>query len=129
MLHRLCGPPSIPLSSHLRAYSPGGTLNVLTAAPEGSIPPAPSVHRLRLGLQGYLIPFAPLAFVPQRQLRPSKALSPQVFLVISTHFTATRLIPLTPTALKSASFQGCSAVRLRDLTPDLANHLRTLYAQ
>ncbi len=27
-----------------------------------------SVHRLRLGLPGYLILFAPLAFAPQRQL-------------------------------------------------------------
>ena len=26
------------------------------------MPPTPSAHRLRLGLPGYLIPFAPLAF-------------------------------------------------------------------
>ncbi len=31
------------------------------------MPPTPSVHRLRLGLPGYLILFAPLAFAPQRQ--------------------------------------------------------------
>ena len=31
------------------------------------IPPIPSVQRLGRGLQGYLIPFATLAFVPQRQ--------------------------------------------------------------
>ncbi len=29
--------------------------------------PRTSAHRLQLGLPGYLIPFAPLAFVPQRQ--------------------------------------------------------------
>ena len=52
------------------------------------MPPTPSVHRLQLGLPGYLIPFAPLAFVPQRQKRPSKPLSLLVFLRISTHFTA-----------------------------------------
>ena len=33
--------------------------------------PQPSAHRLRPGLPGYLIPFAPLAFVPQRQKRSS----------------------------------------------------------
>ena len=47
-----------------------------------------STHRLRLGLPGYLIPFATLAFVPQRQKRSSDALSPPVFPMISTHFTA-----------------------------------------
>ena len=31
--------------------------------------PIPSEHRLQLGLQGSLIPFAPLAFVPQRQTK------------------------------------------------------------
>jgi hypothetical protein len=33
----------------------------------GSNPLRPSVHRLGHGLQGYLIPFAPHAFVPERQ--------------------------------------------------------------
>ena len=49
---------------------------------------SPSAHRLRPGLPGYLIPFATLAFVPQRQLSPSVPPSPPVFLMISTHFTA-----------------------------------------
>ena len=31
------------------------------------IPPTPSIHRLRRGLPGYLILFAPHAFEPQRQ--------------------------------------------------------------
>jgi hypothetical protein len=31
------------------------------------MPTTPSAHRLQLGLPGYLIPFAPLAFAPQRQ--------------------------------------------------------------
>ena len=38
-------------------------LNALTPARQGSIPGTPSIHRLGLGLPGYLIPFAPLAFV------------------------------------------------------------------
>ncbi|KAL1536689.1 hypothetical protein AAHA92_29296 [Salvia divinorum] len=43
----------------------GGILNALATALHGSIRTAPSIHRLRLGLLGYLIPFAPLAFVSQ----------------------------------------------------------------
>ncbi len=59
MLHRLCGPPSIPLSFNLAAVLPGGTLNAFAAAQQGSIPATPSVHRLLRGLPGYLILFAP----------------------------------------------------------------------
>ncbi len=61
--------------------------------------PTPSIHRLRRGLPGYLILFAPHAFEPQRQLPSSKPPSPLVFLLISTHFTATLGIPLTSPAL------------------------------
>ncbi len=80
----------------MRPYSPGGTLNALAPARRGSIPRTPSVHRLLPGLQGYLIPFAPLAFVPQRQLMSRNPPSPRVFLSISTHFTATPRIPVPP---------------------------------
>ncbi len=61
--------------------------------------PTPSIHRLRRGLPGYLILFAPHAFEPQRQLPSSKPPSPLAFLLISTHFTATLGIPLTPPVL------------------------------
>ena len=88
----------------MRPYSPGGVLIALTPAQEGSIPPTPSTHRLRPGLPGYLIPFAPLAFAPQRQTQSRKAPSPLVFLPISTHFTATPGIPLSSPALKISSF-------------------------
>ena len=94
-----------------------------------SIPPTPSIHRLQRGLPGYLILFAPHAFVPQRQLRPSKSLSPPVFLLISTHSTATLGIPLTPAALKPSSFGSSSEVEPRDYATNLENRLRTLYAQ
>ena len=63
-----------------------------------------STQRLGLGLPGYLIPFATLAFVPQRQKRPSEPLSPLVFLAISTHFTAPPQVPLTSVSLKPGSF-------------------------
>ncbi len=61
--------------------------------------PTPSSHRLRRGLPGYLILFAPHAFEPQRQSSSSKPPSPLVFLLISTHFTATLGIPLASPTL------------------------------
>ena len=104
-------------------------LIVLTAAQEGSIPPTPSIHRLQRGLPGYLILFAPHAFAPQRQLRPSKSPSPLVFLPISTHFTATLGIPLTSSALKPTSLQSNSNLESWNFTPDLIGRLHALYAQ
>ena len=68
--------------------------------------PTPSAHRLRLGLPGYLILFAPPAFASQRQFRPRRPPSPPVFFPISAHFTATLGIPPSPTELKPAS-SGC----------------------
>ena len=100
----------------MRPYSPGGILIALTPAQKGSIPPTPSIHRLRPGLPGYLIPFAPLAFEPQCQLQSRKPPSPLVFLLISTHFTATLGIPLSSPALKKSSFNpltGLSPALLR----------------
>ena len=85
-----------------------------------------STHRLGLGLPGYLIPFAPLAFAPQRQYRSSGSLSPPAFLLISTHFTAPPEVPQTPTSLEPASIKGTSTVELQDFTPDLASRLRAL---
>ena len=64
----------------------------------------PNIHRLPPGLPGYLIPFATLAFAPQRQLSTSKPPSPPMFFPISTHFTATLGIPLTSPILQSNSF-------------------------
>ncbi|CAM9189811.1 unnamed protein product [Ectocarpus sp. 12 AP-2014] len=45
--------------------NPGGILNALATILHGSIHATSSIHRLQLGLLGYLIPFAPLAFVSQ----------------------------------------------------------------
>ena len=91
--------------------------------------PTPSIHRLRCGLPGYLILFAPHTFVPQRQFLSRKSPSPPVFLLISTHFTATLGIPLTPPILKLYSFQSNSAVEPRAFTSDLHSRLRSLYTQ
>ena len=100
----------------MRSYFPGGILIVLAPAQKGSIPPTPSIHRLRRGLPGYLILFAPHAFEPQRQLSSSKPPSPLVFLLISTHFTATLGIPLSSPILQPGSFNpltGLSPALLR----------------
>ena len=91
--------------------------------------PTPSIHRLRHGLPGYLILFAPHAFVPQRQLEPSRSPSPPMFLPISTHFTATLEIPSASTPLKLHSFKRRQEVKPLNYTPDLHSRLRTLYTQ
>ncbi len=93
------------------------------------MPPTPSVHRLRLGLPGYLILFAPLAFAPQRQEQARNAPSPLVFLPISVHFTATPGIPVSSPALKSSSLRRSSLVEPGAFTPHLLSRLRALYAQ
>ncbi len=88
--------PSIPLS--LRSYSPGGVLNALAAALSPGKDPTPSTHRLRRGLPGYLILFAP-RFRASASVTDQRAFSPPVFLHISTHFTATHGIPLPSASL------------------------------
>ena len=129
MLHRLCGPPAIPLSFNLAAVLPRWDTYCVCDGTECLIHPTPSIHRLRCGLPGYLILFAPHAFEPQRQLQSSKPPSPLVFLLISTHFTATLGIPLTSPALKKTSFSCNSSVKPRAFTTNLISRLRTLYTQ
>ena len=122
----------------MRPYSPGGALNALAPTPRGSIPPASSAHRLRRGLPGYLILFAPHAFAPQRQIRASQPPSPPVFFRISTHSTATPGIPLASTCLQPPSILGTHGVEPRHFThgldrpparalrPIIPNNARTL---
>ena len=129
MLRCLCGPPSIPLSFNLAAVLPRWDTYCVCDGTEDYSSPTPSIHRLRCGLPGYLILFAPHTFVPQRQLRSRKSPSPLVFLLISTHFTATLGIPLSSPALKKDSFSCSSSVKPRDFTTNLPSRLRTLYTQ
>src|SRR4051812_19735054 len=104
-------------------------LNALATTPPGSIPETSSIHRLRRGLPGYLILFAPHAFAPQRQYPPRSPPSPLVFLPISTNFTSTPGIPRPSLVLKLASFGCTSPVKPRAFTSDITNRLRALYAQ
>ena len=99
---------------------------MLSLHPEESKLLPTSAHRLRLGLPGYLIPFAPLAFAPQRQLQTRKSLSPPAFLLISTHFTAPLGVPLSPSKLKKYSFERSSMGKPWDFTFNLYLRLRAL---
>ena len=58
-----------------------------------------SVQGLLLGLHGYLIRFAPLAFIPHCQIRSRKVPSLSLVHIGSTHFTATQCVLLTPPGL------------------------------
>jgi hypothetical protein len=83
------------------------------------VSPTPSTHRLRRGLPGYLILFAPHAFVPQRQSQTSKPPSPLVFLHISTHSTAPHRILLASSGFKPYSFRAPSTVKPWAFNSDL----------
>ena len=102
---------------------------LFSTALRGSILPIPSTHSLGRGLLGYLILFAPHAFVHECQNRSSKLPSPLVFLSISALITTTPIVPLASPDLKIGSFDSKPGVKPRDLTINLPTHLRTLYAQ
>ena len=78
----------------------------------------PSMHRLRHGLPGYLILFAPRAFVTERQKCANRMPSPWVFRMISTHFTTTPYVPSVPHTLEICRFERDFRVELEIVTPD-----------
>ncbi len=122
----------------MRPYSPGGALHGFPTAGSPSASPLPSAHRLRPGLPGYLIPFAPLAFASQRQPTSRNSLSPRAFLPISTHFTAPPEVPVPPTSLQVGRIGATSPVEpgdfngrradppTRALSPVIPNNVRTV---
>ncbi len=83
MLHRLCGPPSIPLSFNLAAVLPRRNTYRVSCGTEGITPPTPSVHRLQCGLPGYLILFAPHTFasasVPDQEIAFATGVPPDIY--------------------------------------------------
>ena len=79
---------------------------------------------LGLGLRRSLICFAPLAFVPQCQESPRCLPSLLVFLTISTHFTATPLVPTPPKTLNPDSIAPHSKVEPWYLKRDFSGNLR-----
>ena len=126
MLHRLCGPPSIPLSFSLATVLPRWDTYCVSCGTEGVRPPTPSIHRLQRGLPGYLILFDTHTFEHQRQLQLSRLPSQSGFFVISKHFTATPRIPPASTALKPSSFNCSATVEPHHFTADLNRRLRSL---
>src|SRR3712207_437385 len=129
MLHRLCGPPSIPLSFNLAAVLPRRRAYRVGCGTEALGAPTPSAHRLRRGLPGYLILFAPHAVAPQRQERTSSPPSPPVFFPISTNFTSTLGIPRASSVLQPRRLKRRPRVEPGTFTPDQRGRLRALYAQ
>ncbi len=59
-----------------------------------------SAQCLLLGLHGYLIRFAPLAFIPHCQNRPRKMPSRLLVQPGLTYFTTTLIVLLAPSGLK-----------------------------
>lgn len=122
----------------MRPYSPGGALHAFAAAACPSASAPPSAHGLRPGLPGYLIPFATLAFAPQRRSESRTSLSPRAFLPISTHFTAPPEVPGPPPPPEVTRFEapppvepGAFSTRrghpsTRPLSPMIPNNVRTV---
>ena len=89
-----------------------------------------SIHRLRLGLQGYLIPFATVAFVSECQYYPVECFR---------HWCSSRNQHISPLhreylllLLKTLSlivFNSLSIVEQYSLTINFLSHLQTLYDQ
>src|SRR6516162_7493010 len=129
MLHRLCGPPSIPLSFNLAAVLPRRCAYRVGCDTEELSSPTSSTHRLQRGLPGYLILFAPHAFAPQRQSRSREPPSPPVFFPISTNFTSTLGIPLSsPEPQQTRDAPPCQVEPVA-LTLDQLRRLRALHPQ
>ena len=122
----------------MRPYSPGGALDAFAAIARPSASTRSGAHGLRRGLPGYLIPFAPLAFAPQRQLESRIPLSPPAFLPISTHFTAPPGVPDPPPLLQAGHVGApspvepgafsirCAGPPTRPLSPVIPNNVRTV---
>ena len=122
----------------MRPYSQGGVLHGFPTTGSPSASPLSSSQRLRPGLPGYLIPFAPLAFASQRQKTSWTSLSPRAFLPISTHFTAPPEVPVPPTSLQAGRIEAPSPVEpgdfsarragppTRALSPVIPNNVRTV---
>src|ERR1044071_7656880 len=102
--------------------------NALASPQKGSIPLTANMHRLGPGLPGYLIPFAPLAFVPQRQELSRDSPSPLVSGMKSSHFTARPSMSVSLPIFEPRSIQCHFKVERGDFSSNLRDRLSTLYA-
>src|SRR2546427_10229895 len=85
----------------------------------------PYTTLFRSGLPGYLIPFAPQGFVPDRRIRSSRTPSPLVVLPGLQDFTPTPEVPPTSPSPKSCSVHALRRVEPSDFHMDLQDRLRT----
>src|SRR5437879_7136876 len=116
------------VDSALRPYSPGGKLNGFPATLRSRTAiGSSSLHRLQLGLPGYLIRFAPPAFIPHRRTRSGRPPSPLVVLRGSEDFTPTPRIPSASPAPWLCSISSSPSVEQVALSGDLQSRLRMLY--
>ncbi len=129
ILHRLCRPPSISLSFNLATVLPRRCTYRVSFATNGVDSAHSKCTPFTARTTRVSNPVCSLAFVPQCQVSSRDSPSPLVFLSISTHFTATPRIPVSPPTLERESFQCSSRVEPGDFTSNLPRHLRTLYAQ
>src|SRR5207247_2309796 len=128
LLRRPSARPLFPYTTLFRSrpYSPSSRLNIFTPAPGAPVgPPTPSLQRLHPGLPGYLIPFAPLGFVPDRRIRSSATPSPLVVLPGLQDFTPTPGVPRASPGPKSGGLPGIRTVKRFDLPRNLPDRLRT----
>ncbi len=80
---------------------------------------------LLLGLHGYLIRFAPLAFIPHCQIRSRKVPSPLLVQSRLTYFTTTLIVLLTPSGPDSFAVSlARPMLETWVFTRDLQNKLR-----
>src|SRR5262252_5446863 len=126
MLHRLCGPPSIPLSFNLAAVLPRRCAYSVSCDTEELGSPTSSTHRLQRGLPGYLILFAPHAFAPQRQSRSRAPPTPPLRPVIPNNARPLRITAAAGTKLAGASSPATVIIVAgkRALQPEGLHHSR-----
>src|SRR5690606_21275373 len=117
MLHRLCGPPSIPLSFILANVLPRWDTYHFRLATQTEVRTA-SIHRLRRGLPGYLILFATHAFFHQRQSFVSNLPAQTVYHEIPKHITATLPILATSQTFQTSRINGNFTVKPQSFTTD-----------
>ena len=104
-------------------------LNALAAALSPGKDPTPSTHRLRRGLPGYLILFAPPRFRASASVTDQRAafatgVPPYIYAFHRYTWNST-----LPFCTQVKQFPKRTMVKPQPLTSDLSNRLRSLYAQ
>ena len=110
----------------MRAYSSGGVLIALAVTLKI---PTSSTHRLGRGLLGYLILFAPHAFVLQCQNPDQTAAFATGVLPYIYAFYRYTWSSITLFCTLVCQYLMLYGVEPHAFTPNLTNRLRTLYAQ